>query len=170
MTKKILMFFALITASLFVFSEVKIGVINAQKVIQGTKKGREITKRLEELGQGKQQRVEQMRNEIKKLENELVSPALNAETRDKKSLELSNKQTQLKRFIEDAQREMQQKSQSELSKLREEVMPLITKIGKEKGFTVILDLSISGIAYFDQAIDITNEIIAEYDKKFPGGN
>ena len=168
MKKRIVLFIALLTVSLFVFAEVKIGVINAQKVIQETKKGREITQRLERLGQEKQQRVESLRTRIKQLEQELVSPALNAATREKKTGELTGKRTELKRFIEDAQREMQQKSQAELSKLREEIMPLIEKIGKEKGFTVVMDLSISGIAYFDKTIDITDLIIAEYDKAYSG--
>ena len=120
------------------------------------------------MGQEKQQRVETLRTRIKQLEQELVSPALNAETREKKTGELQGRRTELKRFIEDAQREMQQKSQTELSKLREEIMPLIEKIGKEKGFTVVMDLSISGIAYFDKTIDITDLIIAEYDKAYAG--
>ena len=168
MNKRIVLFIALLTVSLFVFAEVKIGVINAQKVIQGTKKGRAITQRLEKLGQDKQKQVESLRASIKQLEQELVSPALNAEARERKNTELQGKRTELKRFIEDAQRELQTKSQSELTKLREEIMPLIERIGKEKGFTVVLDLSISGIAYFDKSIDITDLIIAEYDKTYAG--
>ena len=166
MKKTLIGIIIVFTFALFVFSEVKIGVINAQQVIQQTKKGKEITSRLEQLGQGKQKKVEAMREEIKKLENELASPALNTETRDKKNMDLQNKRTELKRFIEDAQREMQQKSQTELSILRQDIMPVIEKIGKEKGFSLILDLTTSGIAYFDRAIDITNDVIAEYDKKY----
>ena len=96
----------------------------------------------------------------------LASPALNTQTREKKNMQLQDKRTDLKRFIEDAQREMQQKSQTELSNLRQDIMPVIEKIGKEKGFTIILDLTTSGIAYFDSAIDITADVIAEYDKKY----
>ena len=79
--------------SWFVFSEIKIGVINAQKVIQETKKGKEITVKLEKLGQGKQQQVEALREEIKKLEKDVISPALNEQTREKKNLDLQNKRT-----------------------------------------------------------------------------
>ena len=156
----------LIGFSFLLFSEVKIGVINAQKVIQQTSKGKEITARLEKLGQKKQKEVENMRNSIKQLENELNSPALNTQTRDKKNADLLQKRTALKRYIEDAQREMQQKSAKELSNLRKEIMPVIEKIGKARGFTLILDLTTSGIAYFDNTIDITNEVIVAYDKKF----
>ena len=93
MKKKLLLTIILLSFSLLVFSEVKIGVINAQKVIQQTSKGKEITARLERLGQKKQKEVEAMREQIKNLEQELNSPALNAQTRDKKNLDLQRKRT-----------------------------------------------------------------------------
>jgi outer membrane protein len=168
MKKTLIFVMVMLAFSWFAFSEIKIGVINAQKVIQETKKGKEITAKLEKLGQGKQQQVEALREEIKKLEKDSVSPALNDQTREKKNSDLVNKRTELKRFIEDAQREMQQKSANELNTLRQDIMPVIEKIGKEKGFSLILDLTTSGIAYYDSAIDVTNEVIAEYDKKYGG--
>lgn len=165
MKKTLVLTIILLSFSFLVFSEVKIGVINAQKVIQQTSKGKEITARLERLGQKKQKEVEAMREKIKKLEGELTSPALNNQTRDKKNSELLQRRTDLKRYIEDAQREMQQKSGKELSNLRQDIMPVIEKIGKARGFTLILDLTTSGIAYYDTTIDITNEVITAYDKK-----
>ena len=132
MKKTVIFVTVMLVFSWFIFSEIKIGVINAQQVIQETKKGKEITGRLEKLGQGKQKQVEALREEIKKLQKDAVSPALNDETREKKNLELQTKQTELKRFIEDAQREMQQKSATELKNLRQEILPLIEKICKEK--------------------------------------
>lgn len=166
MKKRVFLAFTILTMSLFVFAEVKIGVINAQQVIMNTKKGKEVTSKLEKLGKGKQNKIESMRNDIKKLENDLLSPALNSQTRESKSIELQRKKTDLKRFIEDAQKEMQIKSQKELNDLRKDIMPVIEKIGKEKGFTLILDLSTAGIAYFDNAIDITKEVISSYDQKY----
>jgi len=166
MKKQVILVFTILTLSLFVFAEVKIGVINAQQVIMNTKKGKEVTSRLEKLGQGKQKKVESMRSVIKKLETELASPALNTQTRESKSIQLQRKKTDLKRYIEDAQKEMQLKSQKELNILRKDIMPVIEKIGKEKGFTIILDLSTAGIAYFDKTVDITKEVISSYDQKY----
>ena len=47
--------------------------------------------------------------------------------------------------------------------LQKEVMPIIDKIGKSKGFTLVFDLSIAGISYFDKTIDITELVIKEID-------
>ena len=53
-----------------------------------------------------------------------------------------------------------------MQKLQKEVMPIIDKIGKSKGFTIVFDLSISGISYFDKTIDITDVVIKEIDTRY----
>jgi outer membrane protein len=140
-------------------------VVNAQELLAKTKKGIEIQKRLEKLQEKKQAEMQAMQDQIKKLEKEVLSPALNQETREKKGLELQNKRKNLKRFIEDAQNEIQRASKKELVELENAVMPLIEQIGKSKGFTIIFDITRPGIVYFDQAIDITAEVIKAFDAK-----
>jgi outer membrane protein len=94
-----------------------------------------------------------------------LSPALNDDTREKKGLDLQTKRKDLKRYVEDAQNEIQRESQKELVELEKAVMPLIDQIGKSKGFTIIFDITRPGIVYFDQAIDITPEVIKAFDEK-----
>ena len=54
-----------------------------------------------------------------------------------------------------------------MMKLTNEVMPIIKKIGESKNYTLIFDIQSSGISYFDKTIDITNEVIRDYDAKYP---
>jgi Skp family chaperone for outer membrane proteins len=167
MRKTLILVVTVVVMSAFAISQVKVGVVNAQEILAKTKKGVEIQKRLESLQQRKQQEMQTKQDEIKKLEKDVVSPALNQETREKKSLELQTKRKNLKRFIEDAQNEIQRESQKELVELEKAVMPLIDQIGKSKGFTIIFDITRPGIVYFDEAIDITPEVIKAFDAKFP---
>lgn len=167
MKKSFILIFAILTLSFFMFSEVKVGVINAQDIVQKTKKGLAVQQKLENLQKSKQQRLENLQNELKQLQKDLASPALNADTREKKKREFEDKQIQYNRHLQDAQKEMTQATQKELADLQEEIMPLIQEIGKSKGFTLILDMAGSGIAYFDQTIDITNDVVKAVDAKFP---
>lgn len=166
MRKSLILVVTVVVMSAFAFSQVKVGVVNAQEILQKTKKGVEIQKRLEQLQQKKQNEMQAMQDTIKKLEKDVVSPALNQETREKKGLELQTKRKDLKRFIEDAQNEIQRESQKELVELEKAVMPLIDQIGKSKGFTIIFDITRPGIVYFDEAIDITPEVIKAFDAKY----
>ena len=105
MKKNLFLIFALLALTTFVFSEVKIGIINPQVVLQNSVKGKEVIERLRSLRMTKQKKYEAMQKEIDALEKEVLSPALNQDTRDKKTMDLQNKRTEIKRFAEDAQKE-----------------------------------------------------------------
>ena len=156
------------TLSFFGFSEVKIGIINGQDILQKTKRGKKSQKKLENLGKSKRPQIEAMQNDIKKLQTELASPALNDETMRKKNRELEDQKIVYNRIVQDAQKDFQTQQQKEMMALYKEIMPLIQQVGKSKGFTLILDLSSTGVAYFDETIDITVEVIKAIDTKFPG--
>jgi outer membrane protein len=168
MKKSLILIFTILTLGVFAFSEVKVGVINAQEIMQKTKRGQQVQKKLEGMQKERQQKIISMQDGLKKLEKELSSPALNADTRSKKTREAQDKKLQLQRFLEDAQKEMQMATQKEIMKLQKEIMPIIQEIGKQKGFTLIFDVTSSGITYFDKAIDFTAEVIKAVDAKLPG--
>ncbi len=163
MKKRLVLILSLIALSTFAFAEFKLGVINPQAVLQASTKGKEAIGRLQALQLTKQKRYEAMQKEIDTLEKEALSPALNAEARDKKAQDLANKRTEIKRFAEDAQKESMAAQQKEFEKIQADLMPIIEKIAKENGFALILDLSAPGIAFFEPAIDITELVVKAYD-------
>ncbi len=168
MKKSFMLIITIFTLSLFGFSEVKIGVVNGQDILLKTNRGKVSQKKLENLGKSKRQQIEAMQNDMKKLQTELASPALNDETRRKKNRELEDQKISYNRIVQDAQKDFQAQQQKEMMAVYKEIMPLIKQVGKSKGFTLILDLSSTGVAYFDETIDITTEVIKAIDAKFPG--
>jgi outer membrane protein len=168
MKKSYLLIFTLLTFGLSMFSQVKIGVVNSQEILRKSKKGSQTLQKLEGLKKAREQKIQTLQEEFKRLEKELRSPALNVGTREKKVREAEDKRINLKRFVEDAQKEMYANSQKEFSVLQDELMPIIQQVGKSKGFTLILDIANPGIVYFDNTIDITADVIKATDAKFPG--
>lgn len=156
-----------LTLSLFAFSEVKIGVVSGQDVLQKTKRGQSIRTKLENLGKAKQTQIENLEKEIVALQKDLNSPALNVETKEKKGRELEDKKINYQRVVQDAQKEFQAQQQKEMMTMYNEIMPIIQELGKAKGFTLIMDVASSGIAYFDPSVDITNDVINAVNAKFP---
>lgn len=167
MKKTLVLIFTIFTLGAFIYAETKIGVINPEQVILNTIRGKQVKQRLEKLAKEFQQKTIKRENEIKKLEKDLVSPALNAETRERKAVELQTKKTNLKRFAEDSRKEWQAQWTKEMRKLTNEIMPIIKKIGESKNYTIIFDVQNSGISYFSKTIDITNEVIRDYNSKYP---
>jgi len=162
--KKIpVLLFALLTMSIWLFSEVKIGIINPPVVLQNSIKGKEAINRLKTAAEANQKKFEQMQQAIDSLEKEVLSPALNEDTRSKKNLDLQNKKTEQKRFAEDAQNESRMKQQTEFEGIQKELMPIIEKIAKDEGYTLILDITTAGVAYVDPTSDITEKVVKAYD-------
>ena len=168
MKKKLFLIFALLALTTFVFAEVKIGIINPQVVLQNSTKGKAVIERLRSLNMSKQKKYEAMQKEIDTLEKEVLSPALNQDARDKKNMDLQNKRIEIKRFAEDAQKESMAQQQKEFESLQRDLMPIIEKIAKGEGFSLVLDLNTAGVTYFEPAIDITEQVIKAYDAEVPG--
>ncbi len=163
MKKHLLLIAALAALSAFAYAEFKVAIINPQAVLQGSVKGKEAIARLQTLQLSKQKKYEAMQKEIEALEKEVLSPALNAETRERKGQDLANKRTELKRFAEDAQKESMAAQQKEFEKIQADLMPIIEKVAKESGYAMVLDLNTSGITYFDPAFDISDKVVKAYD-------
>jgi outer membrane protein len=168
MKKNLFLMFVLLALTTFVFSEVKIGIINPQVVLQNSTKGKEVIERLRSLNMSKQKKYEAMQKEIDTLEKEALSPALNQDARDKKNMDLQNKRIEIKRFAEDAQKESMAQQQKEFESLQRDLMPIIEKIAKGDGFSLVLDLNTAGVTYFEPSIDITDKVIKAYDAEVPG--
>lgn len=167
MKKNLFLMFALLALTTFVFSEVKIGIINPQVVLQNSVKGKAVIEKLRSLNMSKQKKYEAMQKEIDTLEKEALSPALNQDARDKKTMDLQNKRTEIKRFAEDAQKESMAQQQKEFESLQRDLMPIIEKIAKGDGFSLVLDLNTAGVTYFEPAIDITDRVIKAYNAEVP---
>jgi Skp family chaperone for outer membrane proteins len=145
MKRSFILILTLLTLTIFAFSEVKIGVINSQELLQKTKKGSQTLKKLEDLKNAKERQIQTLVTELETLEKELSSPALNANT----------------------QKEMQSQSAKMLGDLEKEFIPIINQVGQAKGYTLVLDVANSGVAYFAPTADITAEMIKAVDEKLP---
>jgi outer membrane protein len=163
MKKYLFLIFALLALTTFVFSEVKIGIINPQAVLQNSAKGKDVIEKLRSLNMSKQKQYEAMQKEIDLLEKEIGSQPFNQETLAKKNMDLQNKRTEIKRFAEDAQKDSLAVQQKEFENLQRELMPIIEKIAKDAGFSLVLDLNTAGVTYFDPVIDVTDQVIKVYD-------
>jgi len=166
MKRALIIGFVLVSLTVCVCAEVKIAVVNPQKILVETIRGKQVKDNLEKVSKAKQADIQKKENAIKALEKELMSPALNQDTRERKATDLQNLRVELKRFVEDSQKEFQRSYQREMQTLYKEIMPVIQQIGKNQGYTIILDLSSAGVSYFDNTIDITDSVIKAYDAKY----
>ncbi len=153
--------------TIFAFSEVKIGVINSQELLQKTKKGSQTLKNLDAFKSAKEKQIQAMVTELEALDKELNSAALNASDRDKKMRIMEDKKIAYERTVRDAQNELQNQSLKVLGELEKEFVPIIQQVGQAKGYAMVLDIVNSGVTYFAPEADITADVIKAVDEKLP---
>ena len=88
---------------------------------------------------------------------------LTQESQQQLAMDLDRLRTKRKRVEEDSLRDYKQLEFKLISKFKADVLPIIESVAKEKGFSLVLDLSMTGVAYFDQTIDITEEVVKRYN-------
>jgi outer membrane protein len=154
-----------IAAAVPAAAEIKIAVIDVQRVVAESDPGKGSLQKLKvlqdqklEQGKGVQQAMDALRDQYNKQRFTLSDEKL----RDLEK-QIEDKGIELKRFQDDAARELDEARRRELDALEQKIMPLINLIGKERGLTLIFNKFQSGLVYADETTDITDEVIRRFN-------
>ena len=152
----------------FAADELKIGYVNAQRIIEESKAGKQAYQKLKELQDEHKSKVEAKKSDIESKEEELRKQymTLSESAKMEKEENLRKEKKEFKRMLEDADTEIGAREKSYLEKIDKEVMEVIDKVGKEEGYTVILGQVGSLILYANPTIDLTDKVIQKYDLTF----
>ena len=143
----------------------KIAVIDVQRVVTESDPGKEVMQRLKAVTDAKSQEGQALQQQFVALQEQFnkqrftVSESRQAEM----SKEIEDKQIAIRRFQDDAQREVQEAQRRELGGLEERILPIINKVGQEQSFTLIFNKFQSGLVYADETVDITDEVIRRFN-------
>ena len=146
-------------------AQAKVAVIDVQRVVTESDPGKEVMQSLRVLSDAKAQEGQTLQQELATLQDQFnkqrftVSEARQAEM----SKEIEDKQIAIRRFQDDAQRELQDAQRRELGSLEERILPIINQVGQEQGLTLIFNKFQSGLVYADQNIDITDSVIQRFN-------
>ncbi|PIE64511.1 MAG: hypothetical protein CSA26_07860 [Desulfobacterales bacterium] len=145
-------------------AEVKIGVMNLQKILSSSVAGKAAKEKIEARGKELQEEFKSEETGLKELQKEIEkkSTAWSEEKKKEKALEFQKKRRELKAKSEDARFELKNLQEKELAPIIKALEEVIKTYGKANGYTVILDLR-SGIPYFDKTIDVSDKLVVELD-------
>jgi len=159
--------FVLIISSLYMFSEIKIGFVNTQQIIAGTKIGFKVSKKIESRQKAEGDKLLALQANIDKLEKELKSKKMTEDQYKVKSKEIFKAKRELKQKYDKLTAEFQKYTQTELGALEKKINPIINEIGRNKGYTAIYDIQRSGTIYIARSVNITKEVIDAINLKYP---
>jgi outer membrane protein len=143
----------------------KIGVINVERLVQESALGKEAFNRVKKLNDTKKEEGEKLSKELRDMEQKLADQgsAMADDKRDALQKSYQEKAIAFKRFQDDANRDLEAAQKKELSELERRVFPVINQVGKEKGYTLILNKFQSGLVYVEDSVDITDEVLKVFN-------
>lgn len=142
-----------------------IAVIDIQRVVTDSDAGKEALGKLQELqdakieqGRSIQERMDALREQLSKQRFTLTEAKVAELTK-----EIEDRGIEMRRFQDDAQRELDEARRTALGALEERILPVIDEVGKEKNMTLIFNKFQSGLVFADEGVDITDEVIRRFN-------
>jgi outer membrane protein len=145
--------------------EVKIGVFDLQRAINLSKKGQaakaKLVKKYERIQKELQNReasIEKMRKDLER-QASMMSP----ESKYEKEKDLRNKIRDFQDMYNDYTQEMK-KEEVEITKpVIEGLLKKASALGRERGYTVVLEIQRAGVLWIPKEHDLTEEVVKLYD-------
>jgi outer membrane protein len=147
--------------------EIKIAVVDLDQAINATDQGK---KAREEL-QGKQKQAEgqlkPMYERGKALAEEIQSKrfVLSEDALRQKQLDLAEIQSNLRSKGAELEGQFKVDYERLVGPLRDKLLGIIADLGKEQGYSLILERNMNGVIYSKEALDITDQVVQRFNKK-----
>ena len=146
----------------------RIGVIEVQKIVQESAIGKESLARVQKVQQAKQEDLQKRQKELRDMEQKIQDQgkALSEDAMEKLQKDYQSKALDLKRFQDDAQRELEESQRKELGELEKRIMPVINEVAREQGYALVFNKFNSGLLFADdKTVDLTEAVITKFNSQ-----
>ncbi|MFV2071893.1 MAG: OmpH family outer membrane protein [Thermoanaerobaculales bacterium] len=165
MTVRLLVVAMMVGAAVPVAAQTKIAVIDVQRVVSESDPGKEVISKLKTIQDAKIQEGQMLQQELANIQEQFNKQRFTVSEQKLAEMnkEMEDKTIAIRRFEDDAKRELDEARRRELGGLEGRILPIINEIGKERGITLIFNKFQSGLVYADEAVDITDDVILRFN-------
>ena len=144
-------------------SDLKIGYVNAVKVIEEAPQGEAALKKLEAEFAPRDKQIVEMQNRLKRLEQDLEKNALVLKENEHRSkeFEIVTLKRDLRRATQEFREDYNLRRNEELAALQKIVQKTIAEIAKQENYDLILESAV----YAGPKVDVTDKILKKLGKK-----
>lgn len=145
----------------------RIGYIDLQRVLARSAAGVAAREQLEREKASMQKEMDGKRVELDKLRDELEKkgPLMSADARREREEVMERKRRDATRLADDFQRELGRKEQVLAQKVMQEISGIIERVGKQKGYYLLLERGRAGVLFSAPEADLTDEVIKAFDQE-----
>ena len=170
------LFFSVLCTSLLAAQQVqkkqkqqqRFGVVDMQQVILTVEEGKQARLKLEQEIKAKEKLLKQSREELEKLNKELQAQAalLSETAKLKKQQKFQEKFLSLRNAEMEFQVDIKRKEQQATKEIASKVAGLVEKVARELKLAAVFETSSAGLLYVRSPVNLTEQVIKMYDKKF----
>ena len=144
---------------------IKLGYVDMQKALNESKAGKKALGELQKLMEERKSGLQKQKEALEKRKDELDKQGLllNEETRKTRENEIRTLERDYSRTLSDLKEEFGRRESEFTDGIRKDLLKVIENIGKEGGYTLLLEKQYSAILYAPTTIDLTETLIKRYD-------
>lgn len=142
---------------------VKLGVVDIQRALMTVNEGKAAKAKLEKIAKGKQAELDRMQDDIKRMATELQEQGamMRDEVKRQKAQEYQKRLMELQDYYLNNQKSLAEEEAKLTRPILERFDKIIKKIGKDEGYTMILEKA--AVVYAATANDLTDRLIADFN-------
>jgi len=148
----------------------KVAIVDLNMAMAKSKDGQKSAKILEEKMKSQREVLKNKEKTLIQKSRELQdSLMMSPETKAKKQDELMKLQQELQGDAQKAQQQFSQEQQAQMQRLLVDLKTIVQRIAEKKGLDLVIERQLAQAVLFTKfdAVDITSEVIAEFDKGKP---
>ena len=163
MKKNILSLFILVTFSLNVFAELKVGFVRVDEILKNAPQAAESNKKLEAEFKTRTAKLKKDIEALNKNEQQFKKDSLTIpdDEKEKKQRKLQNSRIDIQRTERELREDIDIRRRDEINQLQVKVTEVIEKLAEEQKFDLIL---YTGVAYASDKVNITDLVLKELSK------
>ncbi len=146
---------------------VTIGVVDLDQAIGSTNEGRAAREEFDRKKRQAEQRIlpmiEQYREHLDELEAKKF--VLSDDARFQKQLDLAEIQNRIENERKEMEGQLQVDRERLIAPLRIKLGKIVEGVGRDEGFSLILQRNSPGIMYWKETLDVTDLVIAKFNKQ-----
>lgn len=167
----VVMALGVFTAPLLSFgAEIKIAIVDLQKALQSVDEGKKAKSQLEKEFNDKKKQLQAEEESIKKMTEEFKkqSLVLSDDAKGRKQNEIQERLMKYRELFGKSQFDIQNRERSLTEPIIGKLRSIVEELGKNQGYTLILEKNENGVLFSKQQDDLTEEVIKSFNKKKNG--
>lgn len=149
----------------------KIGYVDLQRALNESETGKKAKEEFKVQVDKLQSSLKKQKDDIDSLKEQLEKKSLVMKEEERGNLEedYRKKLRDFERSYKDSQADLQKRDNELTGAIIKDLQEIIRDYGDREGYTLILEATSSSVLYGSKNVDLTDEIIRQYNALHPGG-